>query len=136
VIDNQCLTSDPDIYAIGECALWDGKIYGLVAPGYDMARTAAAHLRGSEAAFTGADMSTKLKLMGVDVASIGDPHGHTADSRAYQFTDERKQIYKKIVVSGCGTYLLGAVMIGDAGEYGTLLQMMLNRIALPADPDS
>lgn len=135
VIDNQCLTSDPDIYAIGECALWEGKIYGLVAPGYDMARTAAAHLRGTEAAFTGADMSTKLKLMGVDVASIGDPHGHTADSRAYQFTDERKQIYKKIVVSGCGTYLLGAVMVGDASEYGTLLQMMLNRIALPADPE-
>ena len=135
VIDNQCLTSDPDIYAIGECALWNGKIYGLVAPGYDMARTAAAHLRGSEAAFTGADMSTKLKLMGVDVASIGDPHGHTADSRAYQFTDERKQIYKKIVVSGCGKYLLGGVMIGDASEYGTLLQMMLNRIELPADPE-
>lgn len=135
VIDNQCLTSDPDIYAIGECALWDGKIYGLVAPGYDMARTAAAHLRGSEAAFTGADMSTKLKLMGVDVASIGDPHGHTVDSRAYQFTDERKQIYKKIVVSGCGKYLLGGVMIGDASEYGTLLQMMLNRIELPADPE-
>ncbi|MES2118076.1 MAG: FAD-dependent oxidoreductase, partial [Pseudomonadota bacterium] len=119
-INNQCLTSDPDIYAIGECALWNGQVFGLVAPGYDMARIAAKHLLGEhEAEFTGADMSTKLKLMGVDVASIGDPHGKEAGSRSYQFTDERKQIYKKIVVSDCGKYLLGGVMVGDASEYGT-----------------
>ncbi|MFZ2168133.1 MAG: FAD-dependent oxidoreductase, partial [Methylococcaceae bacterium] len=77
VINNQCLTSDPDIYAIGECALWSGMIYGLVAPGYAMARTVAADLAGNAASFTGADMSTKLKLMGVDVASIGDAHAKT-----------------------------------------------------------
>ncbi len=135
VIDNSCLTSDPDVYAIGECALWNGKIFGLVAPGYDMARTAAKHMMGAAAEFTGADMSTKLKLMGVDVASIGDPHATEAGSRSYQFTDERKQIYKKIVVSECGKYLLGGVMVGDASEYGSLLQMMLNRIELPEAPE-
>ncbi|WP_041742871.1 nitrite reductase large subunit NirB [Collimonas fungivorans] len=140
VIDNSCRSSDPDIYAIGECALWNGRIFGLVAPGYDMARIAAKHMLtvdGSTAVpeFSGADMSTKLKLMGVDVASIGDPHGKEAGSRSYQFTDERKQIYKKIVVSECGKYLLGGVMVGDASEYGTLLQMMLNRIELPASPE-
>ncbi|MES2106678.1 MAG: nitrite reductase large subunit NirB [Pseudomonadota bacterium] len=135
VIDNSCLTSDPDVYAIGECALWNGKIFGLVAPGYDMARTAAKHMIGTAAEFTGADMSTKLKLMGVDVASIGDPHATEAGSRSYQFTDERKQIYKKIVVSECGKYLLGGVMVGDASEYGSLLQMMLNRIELPEAPE-
>jgi nitrite reductase (NADH) large subunit len=135
-INNQCLTSDPDIYAIGECALWNGQVFGLVAPGYDMARIAAKHLMGEhEAEFTGADMSTKLKLMGVDVASIGDPHGKVEGSRSYQFTDERKQIYKKIVVSDCGKYLLGGVMVGDASEYGTLLQMMLNKIELPESPE-
>ena len=134
-IDGNCLASDPDIYAIGECALWNGQIFGLVAPGYDMARTAARHLAGQAAEFKGADMSTKLKLMGVDVASIGDAMGITAGSRAYQFTDERKQVYKKIVVSECGRHLLGAVLIGDAAEYGTLLQMMLNRIELPKDPE-
>jgi nitrite reductase (NADH) large subunit len=134
-IDNQCLTSDPNVYAIGECALWNGQIFGLVAPGYDMARVAAKHMLGQEAEFTGADMSTKLKLMGVDVASIGDPHAKAEGSRSYQFTDERKQIYKKIVVSDCGKYLLGGVMIGDATEYGTLLQMMLNRIELPEAPE-
>jgi nitrite reductase (NADH) large subunit len=74
-IDDRCVTSDPDIYAIGECALWGGLIFGLVAPGYDMARVAARHLRGEAKPRSGADMSTKLKLMGVDVASIGDPHG-------------------------------------------------------------
>ncbi|MGO4326019.1 nitrite reductase large subunit NirB [Cupriavidus sp. 2TAF22] len=134
-VDNQCLTSDPDVYAIGECALWQGKIYGLVAPGYDMARVAAKHLLGHQAEFAGADMSTKLKLMGVDVASLGDPHGNAPGSRAYQFTDERKQVYKKLVVSDCGKYLLGGVLVGDAEEYGTLLQMMLNKIELPESPE-
>jgi nitrite reductase (NADH) large subunit len=135
-IDNSCLTSDPDVYAIGECALWNGQVFGLVAPGYDMARVAARHIGGEQSfQFTGADMSTKLKLMGVDVASIGDPHGTSAGSRSYQFTDERKQVYKKIVVSECGKFLLGGVMVGDASEYGTLLQMMLNKIELPESPE-
>jgi nitrite reductase (NADH) large subunit len=71
----------------------------------------------------------------VDVASIGDPHGAIAGSRSYQFTDERKQVYKKIVVSECGKFLLGGVMVGDASEYGTLLQMMLNKIELPESPE-
>jgi nitrite reductase (NADH) large subunit len=135
VIDNACRTSDPDIHAIGECALWNGQIFGLVAPGYEMARITARQLAGEAAEFSGADMSTKLKLMGVDVASIGDAMGNTAGSRAYQFTDERKQVYKKIVVSECGKHLLGAVLVGDAAEYGTLLQMALNRIELPEDPE-
>ncbi|KQZ43176.1 nitrite reductase large subunit NirB [Duganella sp. Root1480D1] len=135
-INDQCQTSDPDVYAIGECALWNGQVFGLVAPGYDMARVTARHIAGdSSAEFTGADMSTKLKLMGVDVASIGDPHAKADGARSYQFTDERKQVYKKIVVSDCGKFLLGGVMVGDAAEYGTLLQMMLNKIELPEAPE-
>ncbi|SAL29769.1 nitrite reductase large subunit NirB [Caballeronia telluris] len=135
VIDDACRTSDEHIYAIGECALWKGMVFGLVAPGYDMARVAAKHLLGDAAEFGGADMSTKLKLMGVDVASIGDAHGKTPGSRSYQYHDERKQVYKKLVVSDCGKFLLGGVMVGDATEYGTLLQMMLNRIELPEAPE-
>src|SRR5688500_6914739 len=93
VIDSDCRTSDPNIYAIGECALWNGRLYGLVAPGYQMANACAARLMdAAEPLFTGADMSTKLKLMGVDVASIGDPHGMSPNSRAYAFVDERRQI--------------------------------------------
>jgi len=135
-IDSHCRTSDRNIYAIGECAAWNEQTFGLVAPGYDMARVAARHIAGQDdAAFTGADMSTKLKLMGVDVASIGDAHGKTPKSRAYQYVNEPKQIYKKIVVSEDGKQLLGAVLVGDATEYGTLLQMALNGIQLPADPE-
>jgi nitrite reductase (NADH) large subunit len=134
-IDDTCRTSDADIFAIGECALWNGQVFGLVAPGYDMARVSAKQLLGEQADFGGADMSTKLKLMGVDVASIGDAHGKTPGSRSYQFSDERKQIYKKLVVSDCGKFLLGGVMVGDASEYGTLLQMMLNGIELPEAPE-
>jgi nitrite reductase (NADH) large subunit len=134
-ITDDCLTSDPDVYAIGECAAWNGQTFGLVAPGYDMARTVAKALLGQQGTFAGADMSTKLKLMGVDVASIGDAHAATPGARSFQFTDERKQVYKKIVVSDCGKRLLGAVLIGDAAEYGNLLQMALNSIALPESPE-
>ena len=60
-IDSHCRTSNPDIYAVGECALWEGRIFGLVAPGYQMAEVAARHLAGeAEVQFLGADMSTKL----------------------------------------------------------------------------
>jgi len=135
-IDSACRTSDHHVYAIGECASWNEQTFGLVAPGYDMARVAARHIAGdADAAFVGADLSTKLKLMGVDVASIGDAHGKTPHSRACQYVDERRQIYKKIVISEDGKHLLGAVLIGDATEYGTLLQMALNGIALPEDPE-
>jgi len=136
VIDDHCRTSDRNVYAIGECASWNEQTFGLVAPGYEMARVAARHIAGdAQAAFPGADLSTKLKLMGVDVASIGDAHGKTPHCRSYQYTDERKGVYKKIVVSEDGKSLLGAVLVGDAEEYGTLLQMALNGIKLPAEPE-
>ena len=136
-VNNYCQTSDPDIYAIGECALWNNRIFGLVAPGYQMAEVAVDTIAGTmDKAFTGADMSTKLKLMGVDVASIGDAHGNTPGAQSYYYIDERSQVYKKIVVSEDGKYLLGAVLVGDATEYGTLLQMMLNQIECPEYPDA
>lgn len=137
VINNFCQTSDENIYAIGECALWDQRIFGLVAPGYQMAQIAADHLQdvdGSE--FTGADMSTKLKLMGVDVASIGDAHGRTPGSKSFSLIDEVNEVYKKIVVSEDNKLLLGAVLVGDADAYGNLLQLALNNIELPENPDS
>lgn len=136
VINNGCQTSDPDVYAIGECALWEQRIFGLIAPGWQMSKVAADHLCGKDAAFLGADMSTKLKLMGVDVASVGDAHGRTEGSRSFSFSDEIAQVYKKIVVSQDGKHLLGAVLVGDAEEYGTLLQLMLNKIALPDSPNT
>ncbi len=80
-------------------------------------------------------MSTKLKLMGVDVASLGDPHCVTPSSRAYAFVDERKQVYKKLVVNEDGTRLLGGILVGDADDYGVWLQMMLDGTALPSNPE-
>ena len=135
-INDACQTSDDDIYAIGECALWEGKIYGLVAPGYQMARVASAQLAGENAIFTGADMSTKLKLLGVDVASFGDAQGRTLESLSYQWSDGPNQTYKKIVISHDSKRLLGGVLVGDASDYATLLQMMQNDLPLPAQPES
>jgi nitrite reductase (NADH) large subunit len=136
VVNNQCQTSDENIYAIGECALWNNFIYGLVAPGYTMAKTAASHINGGDDAFTGADMSTKLKLMGVEVGSIGDAHAKTAGAQCYTYQNDRDNVYKKMVVSQDGKHLLGAVLVGDTSEYDTLLQYALNGIELPANPDA
>jgi nitrite reductase (NADH) large subunit len=135
-IDNFCRTSDPHIYAIGECALWQGKVFGLVAPGYQMAQVVASQVTGArDVTFAGADMSTKLKLLGVDVASIGDAHAATPGSRTYSFVDGKRDLYKKLVVTEDGSRLLGAVLVGDAEAYGTCLQMMLNGLPLPEFPE-
>ncbi|MPW29984.1 nitrite reductase large subunit [Agarivorans sp. B2Z047] len=136
VINNQCQTSNPDIYAIGECALWEGKIFGLVAPGYSMAKVAVDHIAGEQAKeFAGADMSTKLKLMGVDVASIGDAHANTEGALSYSLSDEARQVYKKVVTNAAGDRLLGAVLVGDADDYGNWLQLFLNDMPLPVAPE-
>ncbi len=135
-IDSHCQATNPDIYAVGECALWEGRIFGLVAPGYQMAEVAARHLLGeTQVQFLGADMSTKLKLMGVDVASIGDAHGATPNALNYVFADEAAGVYKKLVISQDKRYLLGAILLGDASDYGTLLQMALNPLPLPEHPE-
>lgn len=136
VVDNNCQTSDKNIYSIGECALWNGRIYGLVAPGYTMAKVVVDQLIGGDKQFLGADMSTKLKLMGIDVASIGDAHGHTKGALSYTYNDQVNQIYKKIVVSETGNELLGAILVGEANDYGTLLQYALNGIQLPKNPET
>lgn len=136
-INNQCRTSDKDIYAIGECALWNNRIFGLVAPGYTMAKTAVADLMGdATTSFTGADMSTKLKLLGCDVGSIGDAHATTQGSKVFVYQDELNNAYRKMVVSEDGKKLLGAVLVGDNSYYDTLLQYFLNAIDLPEQAQS
>ncbi|MFD7661539.1 nitrite reductase large subunit NirB [Streptomyces sp. NPDC059788] len=122
VVDERCRTGDPAVYAIGECALAaDGRVYGLVAPGYEMAATAAATIAGDQgaAAFTGADTSTKLKLLGVDVASFGDAHGAAPGCLDVVYADSRSGVYKKLVIGADGE-LLGGVLVGDAESYGLL----------------
>lgn len=144
VINDSCQTSDSDIYAIGECALYDNRIYGLVAPGYTMASVAADVLSSlvddgqnarATSTFTGADMSTKLKLLGVDVASFGDAFAKSAKAKEIVVVDTFQGIYKKLVLNQDGSRILGGILVGDASAYGTLLQFMQNEIALPPHPE-
>lgn len=136
VIDYHCRTSDKDIFAIGECALWAGQILGLVAPGYRMAEVAVSQLTDEQTTFKGADMSTKLKLLGVDVGSIGDSLAKTPGAVRYQYNNPREEVYKSLVVSEDGKKLLGAVLVGDSSDYDNLLQYYLNAIDLPDEPEA
>ncbi|HWC81930.1 MAG TPA: nitrite reductase large subunit NirB [Pseudonocardiaceae bacterium] len=132
VVDSGCHTSDPHIYAIGECACLDGRVYGLVAPGYAMAELVADGLLGAETGFPGADTSTKLKLLGVDVASFGDAHAAAEEALEVVVNDAVSGTYKKLVVSDDGRTLLGGVLVGDVADYA-MLRPLVGR-ALPADP--
>lgn len=135
VVNDKLQTTDPSIFAIGECALYNGMIYGLVAPGYEMADTVVANLYGADKRFTGYDMSTKLKLIGVDVASFGDPFINGADVRTVVFEDTMKGIYKRINISADGKELLGGILIGEASQYNMLLQTCKNKLVLPPNPE-
>ncbi|HFD13552.1 MAG TPA: nitrite reductase (NAD(P)H), partial [Crenotrichaceae bacterium] len=135
VINDQCQTSDENIYAIGECALWNEQIFGLVAPGYQMARVVSDQLSGINSVFTGADMSTKLKLLGVDVGSIGDAHARTKGARSYVYQNELDEVYKRLIVSEDGKHVLGAVLVGDNAAYNDIFQYYLNDIELPEHPE-
>jgi nitrite reductase (NADH) large subunit len=132
--DNTCRSSDPAIYAIGECAAVEGRIYGLVSPGYAHARVVADRLMGGDATFDGADLSTKLKLLGVDVASFGDAHAATEGCHELTFDDPIAGVYKKIVIAPDKDKLLGGILVGDATDYGTLHQWMASRTDLPMHP--
>ncbi|MEN7341893.1 MAG: nitrite reductase large subunit NirB [Pseudomonadota bacterium] len=134
VIDTHCQTSDPNVYAIGECASFSGQLFGLVAPGYDMAVALADHLTSETNGFTGADMSTKLKLLGVDVASIGDSLARTPGAEVLSMT-ESDNVYRRVVLSADRQHLLGAVLVGDTSNYDYLLQVSLGNAELPDSPE-
>jgi nitrite reductase (NADH) large subunit len=136
VVDDACRTSDPDVYAIGECALAAGRVWGLVAPGYDMARVVAQQLLGErDAAFVGGDLSAKLKLLGVDVASFGDAFATTAGAHAITFVDPLSKVYKKLVVDAAGEQVLGGILVGDASAYQVLVQMSRGDMPTPEHPE-
>lgn len=137
IVDDLLRTSDAHIYAVGEVAVHRNLIYGLVAPGYDMAEVVAMHLAGkSGRTFQGFDMSTKLKLLGVDVGSFGDALGETSGCVPFIFQDKHNGIYKRINISPDGKRLLGGILVGDASQYGTLHQTAINALAIPAKPET
>lgn len=135
VVNEKLQTTDASIFAIGECALYNGMIYGLVAPGYEMADVVITNLCGGEKEFTGYDMSTKLKLIGVDVASFGEPFVSGNSIRTVVIEDTNKGIYKRINITEDGKHLLGGVLVGDAEQYNMLLQTCKNKIVLPPNPE-
>jgi nitrite reductase (NADH) large subunit len=119
VVDQSCRTSDDAIYAVGECACVEGRVYGLVAPGYAMADVVARHLTGGDATsatFVSGDTSTKLKLLGVDVASFGDTTGELD----VVYSDPAHGIYAKLALTDDAQTLLGGILVGDASAYATL----------------
>lgn len=165
VVNEELQTNDPSIFAIGECALYKGMVYGLVAPGYEMAEIVAKNIAAlnlpeagasefenlentvdnkrnfkitssqGKAFFTGYDMSTKLKLIGIDVASFGDPFINGEHIKTVVFEDTLKGIYKRINISADGKELLGGILVGDASQYNMLLQACKNKIVLPPNPE-
>lgn len=135
-VNGSLQTSDDNIYAIGEVAFCQNMIYGLVAPGYEMATQVVNHITGNPVKpFDGFDMSTKLKLIGTDVGSFGTPFGEEDTSRSIVFEDKIKGIYKRINISEDGKRLLGGVLVGDAKDYNMLLQMVQNNMPLPPNPE-
>ncbi|MFC5142282.1 nitrite reductase large subunit NirB [Actinomycetospora rhizophila] len=132
LVDGRCRTRDEHVWAIGEVAAVEGTTYGLVAPGYAMAEVVADRLTGGDARFTEADLSTKLKLLGVDVASFGDAHGSTPGALEVRLDDPVAGTYSKLVVTDDGRTLLGGVLVGDASAYETLRGFLGE--TLPGDP--
>ncbi len=137
VVDDGLTSSDPSIFAIGECASHAGTIHGLVAPGYEMADVLARRLCGdTEVRFRGSEPSTKLKLLGVDVASFGDPFADTDGiaGRRVVVEDRVAGVYQKLVVSADGERLLGGILVGDTSPYASLVQTARERAPLPPRP--
>jgi nitrite reductase (NADH) large subunit len=120
LVDETCRSADARVYAVGECAAVRGRAYGLVAPGYAMAEVVADQLLGGEATVGEADTATKLKLLGVDVASFGDAHGVTPGALEVVINDPVSGTYRKLVVSDDARTLLGGVLVGDAAAFAAL----------------
>jgi nitrite reductase (NADH) large subunit len=134
LVNEYCRSRDPHVWAIGEVAALEGRTYGLVAPGYAMAEVVADRLLGGGATMTPAelDMSTQLKMLGVDVASFGDAQGATPGALEVVVDDRVAGTYSKLVVSDDARTLLGGVLVGDASRYATLRPLVGS--PLPADP--
>jgi nitrite reductase (NADH) large subunit len=130
VVNDRLRTSDERVFAIGEVALHRETIHGLVAPGYEMADAVARNLTGGDAVFLGADASAKLKLLGTDVATFGDPFQDPNTTRTICTEDQVRRKYTKLVFRADGRQLLGGILVGDAASYGTLLHLTRSKTEL------
>lgn len=153
----------PDIYAVGECASWENQTFGIIAPGIEMADVLAYNLTNPDKErkrFTRPDLSTKLKLLGVDVASFGDffadrdgpkflpgrrpsvidganteaPREKEPPVKALTYKDPFGGVYKKYLFTMDGKFLLGGMMIGDTKDYLKLNSMVKSQKELEVPP--
>jgi len=132
LVDERCAASAPDVYAVGECASAAGRCWGLVAPGYDQAAVVVDRLLGGDRTFTGADLSTKLKLLGIDVASFGDAQATTPGALELVWADPVAGVYSKLVVTDDAKTLLGGILVGDASAYPLLRPLV--GLEIPGNP--
>lgn len=135
VVNSKMETADPSIFAIGECVVVHGMVWGLVAPCYEMAEVLVKNLQGDEAEFLGFDLSSKLKLIGTDVASFGDALIQDGKTKTIIYENKSRGIYKRLNISEDGKYLLGGILVGEADEYNLLKQVVTNKMVLPANPE-
>ncbi|MDO8965198.1 nitrite reductase large subunit NirB [Algoriphagus sp.] len=136
LVNNKMETSVPGIYAIGEVALYNQNIYGLVAPGYEMAGVALDQIMGGTKLMSPSiDMSTQLKLVGTEVASFGDPFLENDDTVVIRYENKQRGVYKRINISKDGIRLLGGILVGDSSDYNTLFQLYLNEMKLPENAE-
>jgi nitrite reductase (NADH) large subunit len=134
VVDDRLQTSDPSIYAIGECALHASVVYGLVGPGYQMAEVVKAQIAGDTGKlFQGTDQSAKLKLLGVDVGSFGEPLSDAGKSVV--FHDTVKGVYKRLLISNDHGRLLGGILVGDTEDYMRLAGVCSAQLELKEAPE-
>ncbi|KAB2809865.1 MAG: nitrite reductase (NAD(P)H), partial [Paludibacter sp.] len=135
LVSSKMETSDPSIFAIGECVMVHNMIWGLVAPCYEMAEVLVRNLEGETAEFSGFDLSSKLKLIGTDVASFGEALPENRKVKTIVYENKASGIYKRLNLSEDKKYLLGGILVGDAGEYNLLKQVVNNKMVLPANPE-
>ncbi|MGH7222137.1 MAG: FAD-dependent oxidoreductase, partial [Gemmataceae bacterium] len=122
VVDDQLRTSDPSIFAVGECAQHRGRLYGLVDPVYEQARVLADVLTEakSNAIYTGSRLATTLKVMGVDLLSMGETSASDPDCEVLSYLDPIRGVYKKLVLRD--NRLIGAILLGEADPTHRLLR--------------
>jgi nitrite reductase (NADH) large subunit len=134
VTDNQMRSvDDPDIYVVGECAQHRGRVYGLVAPLWEMGQTLADHLTGvnPEAAYHGSKIATKLKVMGVELASMGVTEPGDERDEVVTFSEPKRGTYKKLIIRD--GVLIGAMMLGDLSKAAYLTQAFDRGTPLPEE---
>lgn len=123
VVDGRMQTSDPHIFAVGECAEHEGICHGLVAPLYDMAAVLGRVLAGEEDSYRPAALATRLKVSGTDVFSAGDFSGGM-DREDIVLRDPGRNIYRRLVLRN--DRLIGAVLYGDAADGGFFFDLIQN----------